>query len=166
MNGAIAVIHESLEGNSVFTARLVGSGNLILVHPIRDKGETFLPCCYGYATTIRRAQGADLFHGCVYMDQLTRVASRGYAYVACSRFKSRSGLFLYGTLRVSDFLPVGEPQEGEITERGYLSLDSDDSEGPGFERAMSRRLCDDTDSDMENFQPSESMMHDFALAAS
>ena len=61
---------------------------------------------------------------------------------------------------------MGEPQEGEITKRGYLSLDSDDSEGPGFERAMSRRLYDDTDSDMENFVPSESMMHDFALVAS
>ena len=166
VNGAIAVIHESLEGNRVFTARLIGSGNLVLVHPIRDKGATFLPCCYGYATTIRRAQGADLHHGCVYMDQMKRVASRGYAYVACSRFKSRSGCHLYGSLRVSDFLPVGEPQEGEITERGYLSLDSDDSEGPGFEMAMSHRRYDDSDSDMENFVPSESMMRDFALVAS
>ena len=166
MNGAIAVIHESLEGNSVFTARLIGSGNMVLVHPIREKGSTFLPCCYGYATTIRRAQGADLFHGCVYMDQLTRVAARGYAYVACSRFKSRSGCHLHGNLRVSDFLPVGEPQEGEITERGYLSLDSDDSDGPGFERAMAHRRYDDSEPEMDMIQPAEDMMHDFQITAS
>ena len=99
------------------------------------------------------------------MDQMKRVASRGYAYVACSRFKSRSGCHLYGSLRVSDFLPVGEPQEGEITERGYLSADSDDCEA-GHARAMQNRQYDDSDTDMENFVPSESMMHDFLLVAS
>ena len=78
---------------------------------------------------IRRAQGADLFHGCVYMDQLKRVASRGYAYVACSRFKSKSGCYLYGRLRVSDFLPVGLPREDEITERGAESQSSDSEDG-------------------------------------
>ena len=98
---------ESLDGNAVFVVRLIGTGNLVLVHSMREHGETFLPCCYGYATTIRRAQGADLHHGCIYMDQLKRVAARGYAYVACSRFKSKAGCHLYGHLRVSDFLPVG-----------------------------------------------------------
>ena len=61
VNGALAEVCESLHGNAVFTARLVGSGNMVLVRPMTDAdGGTFLPCCYGYATTIRRAQGADL----------------------------------------------------------------------------------------------------------
>ena len=53
VNGAMAAIEESLEGNSVFTARLAGTGNLVFVHPIYEGGQIFLPCCYGYATTIR-----------------------------------------------------------------------------------------------------------------
>ena len=72
VNGAIAEVCESLRGNAVFTARLVGTGNMVLVHPMEENGERFLPCCYGYATTIRRAQGADLYHGCIYMDQKIR----------------------------------------------------------------------------------------------
>ena len=65
VNGALAVVCESLRGNSVFTARLVGTGNMVLVHPMEENGEIFLPCCYGYATTIRRAQGASLTCGAV-----------------------------------------------------------------------------------------------------
>ena len=60
-------------------------------------------------------------------------AARGYGYVGCSRFKSRSGCYLYGKLRRSDFLPVGEEKEDEVLERGYLSLSSDDEDGPGRE---------------------------------
>ena len=160
VNGAIAVVVEALHGNAVFVAKLVGTGNLVLVHPIRDQGSTFLPCCYGYATTIRRAQGADLYHGCVYMDQLKRVASRGYAYVACSRFKSKAGCHLYGHLRVSDFLPVGLPQEGEITERGAESQSSDE-ECAGS--ANISRAFDSLPGDEEDELPlgSDFAMHDF-----
>ena len=68
VNGALAYVVESLQGNAVFTARLVGTGNMVLVHPMEEEGARFLPCCYGYATTIRRAQGADLYYGCIYMD--------------------------------------------------------------------------------------------------
>lgn len=106
---------------------------MVLLHPMEEHGERFLPCCYGYATTIRRAQGADLYHGCIYMDQKKRVAARGYGYVACSRFKFRSGCYLYGKLRRSDFLPVGSEREDEVLERGYYSLDSSDSEFDGRE---------------------------------
>lgn len=80
VNGALAVVCDSLQGNAVFTARLVGTGNMVLVHPMEEDGSRFLPCCYGYATTIRRAQGADLFHGCIYFDQKKRAAARGYGY--------------------------------------------------------------------------------------
>ena len=38
---------------------------------------------------------------------------------------------MYGTLRQSDFLPVGEDQEWEHWQRGYDSLNSSDSEYEG-----------------------------------
>jgi len=88
VNGAMGEIVESLRGNQVFTARLIGTGNMVLIHPMEEAGQIFLPVCYGYATTIRRAQGADLYQGCIYMDQKKR-AGRGYGYVAVSRFMYR-----------------------------------------------------------------------------
>ena len=135
VNGALATVCESLRGNAVFTARLHGTGHMVLIHPMEEGGEVFLPCCYGYATTIRRAQGADLHHGCVYFDQ-PMPAGRGYGYVAASRFKTREGCFLYGKLRRTDFLPVGVAKPDEILERGYESIDSDDDEGKGLEYAF------------------------------
>ena len=132
VNGALAECVESLMGNVVFIVRLVSSGNLVLVHPIEEKGKRFLPLTYGYATTVRRAQGASLDMGCIYFDQKKRAAGRGYGYVAVSRFKSREGCFLYGKLRQTDFLPVGEGKDSEILERGVLS-DSTDSEERGIE---------------------------------
>jgi hypothetical protein len=98
----------------------------------------FLPCCYGYATTIRRAQGADLHHGCLYMDNLYHAAARGYGYVGVGRFRTQAGVFLFGKLRRSDFLPVTAdhkevPLESEQVDRGYLSVDCDDEDGCGLE---------------------------------
>ena len=69
VNGALAVVSESLRGNSIFCAQLVGTGNMVLVHPQEVEGQVFLPCCYGYSTTVRRAQGASLDQGCIYFDQ-------------------------------------------------------------------------------------------------
>ena len=109
---------------------------MVLVHPMEEDGAVYLPCCYGYATTIRRAQGATLFHGCIYFDQKRRAAGRGYGYVAVSRFMSRAGCHLYGKLRRTDFLPVGQGNESEVLERGYASVSSDDEEGHGLEYAF------------------------------
>ena len=79
MNGAIAVVCDVLmdynpsEGQHtcIFTARLT-TGSMILVHPVSTgRAETmheFLPCAYGYATTMRRAQGASLDYVCLYFD--------------------------------------------------------------------------------------------------
>ena len=39
---------------------------------------------------------------------ISLVTGRGYGYVAVSRFKRRAGVYLYGKLRRTDFLPVGE----------------------------------------------------------
>ena len=55
VNGAIAVIVDVLCGNHVFIVKLGGIGNLVLVHPIDERGETFLPCCHRYASAIRQS---------------------------------------------------------------------------------------------------------------
>ena len=102
---------------------------------MEEGGERFLPCCYGYATTIRRAQGASLSLGCIYFDQQYRCAGRGYGYVAASRFRTRGGCYLYGHMRRTDFLPVGGEGDDEVLERGYDSLSDDDEDGRGLEYA-------------------------------
>ena len=137
VNGALAVVSESLRGNSIFCAQLVGTGNMVLVHPQEVEGQVFLPCCYGYSTTVRRAQGASLDQGCIYFDQKKNPAGRGYGYVAVSRFKTRVGCHLYGKLRRTDFLPVGDKKESDVLERGYYSVSSDDDQGRGIEYAFS-----------------------------
>ena len=101
---------------------------------MEEGGHRFLPCCYGYATTIRRAQGASLSMGCIYFDQ-HRAAGRGYGYVATSRFRTRGGCCLYGHMRRTDFLPVGGDADTEVVERGYDSLSDDDEVGRGLEYA-------------------------------
>ena len=63
------------------------------------------------------------------------VAGRGYGYVAVSRFRRRNGVYLYGKLRRTDFLPGGEPTADEVLERGYDSA-STDSENGGLEYAF------------------------------
>ena len=144
VNGATCVVIESLLGNSVFICRLVGTGNYVLVHPREEDGCRFLPCVYGYATTIRRAQGADLDHGCLYFDH-TRPAARGYGYVGASRFKTRDGCYIFGKVRQTDFLPVGDGADAEVLLRGYYSVDSDDEDGPGIENAFAHRYGNDED---------------------
>ena len=69
VNGAIGEVCESLRGNAVFSVRLLETGNMVIVSPMEEDGQVFLPCCYGYATTIRRVQGASLHDGCLYFDQ-------------------------------------------------------------------------------------------------
>lgn len=159
VNGALAVIVEPLKGNAVFTARLMGTNNMVLVHPMEERGMRFLPCCYGYATTIRRAQGADISQGCIYMNQKKR-AGRGYGYVAVSRFTTRTGCYLFGKLRVTDFLPVGPDRDDEVFDRGALSEDTaSDEEGRVAAArigALSSQLAGGPSDDEENEQAEES----------
>ena len=91
-----------------------------------------------------------MHHGCLYFENKWRPAARGYAYVGCSRFKSRKGCNLYGKLRRSDFLPVGEEKEDEVLERGYESLDSEDDEGCGLEYVGDGNAFDDIEVDENN----------------
>jgi hypothetical protein len=62
----------------------------------------------------------------------------GYGYVAASRFKSRQGCYVFGKLRRSDFLPAGAEKEDDVTERGYESVSSSDSDGCGLEQAFAQ----------------------------
>ena len=78
VNGALCIVIEQLAGNEYFIAKLLGSGTYVLVHPMEEEGARFLPCCYGYASTIRRAQGASLSLGCIYFDNKYKPAGRGY----------------------------------------------------------------------------------------
>ena len=80
VNGATGTVCESLRDNAVFTVKLYGTGNLVLVYPMEEDGMLFLPCCYGYATTIRRAQGASLNSGCIWFNQ-KRHAAGAHSYV-------------------------------------------------------------------------------------
>ena len=74
VNGATGTVCESLRDNAVFIVKLYGTGNLVLVYPMEEDGMLFLPCCYGFATTIRRAQGASLSSGCIWFNQKRHAA--------------------------------------------------------------------------------------------
>ena len=84
----------------------------------------------------------------------TKKAGRGYGYVGASRFRSREGCFLFGRIRRTDFLPVGEPQEDEVIERGILSESSDEDDGPqdNWSNPLAGRMhgFDDDDDDDES----------------
>ena len=142
VNGAIGEIVTVLSP-SCFTVRLK-TGTMVLVHPIcGNKEEAVLPCTYGYATTIRRAQGMTLNRGCVYFD-LNFPPDRGYAYVAVSRFRTRVGVYHFGRYRRSDWLPVGDAIEGEQTQRSYESMSSDsDEERDSSEDESNDSICED-----------------------
>ena len=154
VNGAVAVVTEVYHGHQIFAAKLVASGNMILVHPIYDQRLTFLPCCYGYATTIRRAQGASFTSGCVWFDARAP-AGLGYAYVAISRFRSRAGCHLFGSLRSSDFQPVGT--EVVVDRSAQSEVDSDDLDlADTTDCSEGEDPGEDTESDADPGESSES----------
>ena len=51
--------------------------------------------------------------------------------MAVSRFKSRDGCYLYGSMRRTDFLPVGDELEEEVLERSIESASSSYDEWRG-----------------------------------
>ncbi len=53
---------------------------------------------------------------------------RGYGYVGASRARSREGLYLYGRVRRTDWLPVGGDSDEEDTMRGEESLSDEEAE--------------------------------------
>ena len=136
VNGAIGEVVEVFRFPDIFSVRLT-SGTLVMVHPVSFAGETFLPCVYGYAVTVRRTQGLTLFHGALYLDGRIFPRPRGHGYVAVSRFRSSLGVYHYGPLRRSDWLPteecVGEQVEpSELSPADWLSDESSEEEFGGF----------------------------------
>ena len=53
--------------------------------------------------------------------------------MAVSRFVLRKWCYLYGKLRRTDLLPVGEEREDEVLERGWDSVTSSDDSGHGLQ---------------------------------
>ena len=135
-------------GVAVFTAKL-STGGMVLVHPIRVGKQVFLPCCYGYATTIRRAQGSSLHLGALWFDHCYP-PERGYGYVGASRFRSRDGLFLYGRIRRSDWTPVGAQKDDWALRRGCDSMSSESDNDSG------RSVSVSSDSDSRGYQSDDS----------
>jgi hypothetical protein len=82
VNGAIGLVVHKLS-DATFILRLT-TGVLLLVHPVTVGEDIFLPCAYGYATTIRKAQGQSLDLGCLYFNHCYP-PDRGYGYVGASR---------------------------------------------------------------------------------
>ena len=66
VNGAIGTVDEPLRGNAVSNVKLHGASNIVLVYPVEEDGNVYIPCSYGYATAIQRAQGASLELGCLW----------------------------------------------------------------------------------------------------
>ena len=148
VNGAVGTIQDVLSP-CVFTVKL-SSGVMVLVHPIHADGEhPFLPCTYGYATTIRRAQGSSLEQGALYFDHCYP-AQRGYGYVGASRFKKSEGLYLYGKIRRTDWLPVDFGANKDDQEKRSALSESEESEIGDFEDyEPSDDEWDDWDMDVE-----------------
>ena len=79
VNGAIGIIKHVLNASNPYDETAATGadafvletleGHVLLVHPVRIDGVTFLPCAYGYATTIRKAQGSTLDGVCLWFDQ-------------------------------------------------------------------------------------------------
>ena len=130
VNGATGTIHQML-GDNVFIVK-TEAGVLLLVHSIWQKGHCFLPVTYAYATTIRRAQGATLQLVGSRFDR--RLADEGYTYLAVSRARHRVDVFLVGSIRRTDWRPVGGDERGAEHQQGSLSVMSlSDSEEPESE---------------------------------
>ena len=135
VNGALGQVVDLLSQDAVgvnaFTVRLA-TGSMVLVHPIRMHKQIFLPCCYGYASTVRRAQGSSLHLGALYFDHCYP-PERGYGYVGASRFRSSAGIFLYGKVRRSDWIPVGKAKPDWEMRRSAASVSSSSAHDSGYE---------------------------------
>ena len=112
----------------IFVVKLT-HGCLCLVHPVADEQKRrFIPCTYGYAMTTRKAQGASLDHVVLWFD-LFMPANRGFAYVGASRVRRATGLYYYGKIRRTDWLPVDGPGPPiEQVKRSTESMSEDEAD--------------------------------------
>lgn len=111
-------------------------GTPILIHPVTQQGRKFLPVTYGWATTIRRAQGATLEKVGLFFDR--KLPDRGYGYVGLSRAKRMLDVFLVHKIRRTDWRAVGgEGQAAEQTQLSALSESTHSSEASDADTSMS-----------------------------
>ena len=110
VNGAIGVVTDILKPDEVFVLRLLAHDQLVLVHPVFREGHTFLPCAYGYATTIRRAQGMTVPRVVLWFDH-KYAPDRGYAYTGASRVTTADELYHFGKIDETDWQAVNEGPE-------------------------------------------------------
>ena len=138
-NGAMGQVVDVLCSDRhavVFTMRLT-HGAMVIVHPIQQGDQRFLPCVYGYAMTTRKAQGSSMDFVVLYFD-LFKAAPRGFGYVGASRARSSDGLFYFGKIRRTDWLPVGGDAIDEQVTRGHDSADSSsDGRAPSYDESDS-----------------------------
>ena len=131
---------------SVFIAENMHTGVLNLVHPVMYDGKIFMPYTYGYAMTMRRAQGSTLDMACLWFNH-SFPPDRGYAYVGASRVRNHRDLYLMGKLRRTDWLPVGDGEDrDEQLRRGSESVDTPvDSEMGSDDYGASEKDSDEDD---------------------
>lgn len=102
------------------------------MHSVTIGKKRFVPLCYGYAMTMRRAQGSTLDLVGLWFDHC-HPADRGYAYVGASRVRTAAGLYLVGKIRRTDWLPVGGCADSEQLRRGYESATTDEDSSAASE---------------------------------
>ena len=129
-------------------------GVMLMVHPIAQDGQVFMPCSYGYAMTIRRAQGSTLGLVTICFDQRHYPAEKGYAYVGASRVRRAEDLFYFGKMRTSDWTPCGvermerswesesDPSDSESGQRGDEEGEEDDADRFAISDDSEQDECD------------------------
>ena len=125
------------------------TGVRLLVHPValtaNGRSACFMPFTYGYAMTIRRAQGSTMELVGLWLDH-SYPPKRGYAYVGASRVRRARDLYLMGKVKRTDWLPVDGAPEEEQTRRGP---ESDTSES-NSDRGSEDQGATDSDTDDED----------------
>ena len=160
VNGALAEVEHVL-AKDVFVAK-TPTGVRLLVHPVayKDAGRaSFMPFCYGYAMTMRRAQGSTLELVGLQFDH-SYPADRGYAYVGSSRVRKAEHLYLMGKARRTDWLPVGGGDAEEQLTRGADSADTSSNSDFGSEDRGSSASSDDEDRGASSMLGSDDMEED------
>eukprot|EP00971_Amphidinium_carterae_P144783 2868756-Amphidinium_carterae.2 len=144
----MAGVVESVLRKDVFVLRTYQDVR-VLVHPVSINGNKFLPVVYGYATTIRRAQGATLELVALWFDK--RMLDRGYAYVGCSRVRQRQDLYHVDKVRRSDWLPIGGDARGG--EEVYPTAMSESSNSSDCDEPTSTSSMSEPSSERSSSEP-------------
>ena len=90
-------------------------------------------------TTIRRAQGGTYYHGCMWFDHCYP-SEPGYGYVGAIRFKKKNGIYLFGQIRRTDWIPVRHGKDDDSLQlyRSELSDADYDSDEEGRDACADR----------------------------